>query len=193
MITCPHMHSQQTPLLSINEGTPLEAALPVLSVDMVKSSRPSSSILLAAGHAGERLDQHFLTTSSTDCSPNPSSIASSSAAVKVSEAHERVEISSAVADEIHKPMQQPGMLSQLLNKSTIQSSSTSSAAMISSESIDHAKSVQLYSSQSALVTKTKGCNSCRYRGDGRILVSAHWDNTVRIFDTKHLKPLAVLR
>jgi WD40 repeat protein len=33
----------------------------------------------------------------------------------------------------------------------------------------------------------------RFRPDGRVLVSAHWDHTVRVFDQKRLKPLAILR
>mmetsp|Transcript_28162 Transcript_28162/g.27010 ORF Transcript_28162/g.27010 Transcript_28162/m.27010 type:complete len:410 (+) Transcript_28162:142-1371(+) len=40
---------------------------------------------------------------------------------------------------------------------------------------------------------TKGVSSVKYRSDGRILVSGHWDNSVRIFDTKRMKPIAVLR
>lgn len=39
-----------------------------------------------------------------------------------------------------------------------------------------------------------GTSSIKYRPDGRIVVSAHWDHTVRIFDPKKspLRPLAVL-
>lgn len=38
-----------------------------------------------------------------------------------------------------------------------------------------------------------GTSCVRYRSDGRLLVSTHWDYTVRIFDQKRLKPLAILR
>jgi hypothetical protein len=38
-----------------------------------------------------------------------------------------------------------------------------------------------------------GTSTARYRQDGRLLATAHWDYTVRLFDRKHLKPLAVLR
>jgi hypothetical protein len=38
-----------------------------------------------------------------------------------------------------------------------------------------------------------GTSTARYRLDGRLLATAHWDYTVRLFDRKHLKPLAVLR
>lgn len=38
-----------------------------------------------------------------------------------------------------------------------------------------------------------GTGCVKYRSDGRIIVSAHWDGTVRVFDQKRLKPLAVLR
>lgn len=38
-----------------------------------------------------------------------------------------------------------------------------------------------------------GTSSVALRGDGKLLASGHWDNTVRVFDTKALRPLAVLR
>lgn len=38
-----------------------------------------------------------------------------------------------------------------------------------------------------------GTSSMRFRSDGRILVSGHWDNCVRLFDRKKLKTLATLR
>jgi len=38
-----------------------------------------------------------------------------------------------------------------------------------------------------------GTSSIKMRSDGRIIASGHWDGTVRLFDTKKLKPLAVLR
>lgn len=38
-----------------------------------------------------------------------------------------------------------------------------------------------------------GTSCVRYRPDGRLLVSTHWDYTVRIYDQKRLKPLAILR
>lgn len=39
----------------------------------------------------------------------------------------------------------------------------------------------------------KGVSSVKYRNDGRILISGHWDNSVRIFDTKRMKSIAVLK
>ncbi|KAJ1421128.1 WD40-repeat-containing domain protein [Ochromonadaceae sp. CCMP2298] len=41
--------------------------------------------------------------------------------------------------------------------------------------------------------KQPGTSCARYRSDGRLLASAHWDCSVRIFDRKRLKPLAILR
>ena len=39
-----------------------------------------------------------------------------------------------------------------------------------------------------------GTSSVKYRADGRIAVSGHWDSTVRIFDAKKaMRPLAVLK
>ena len=38
-----------------------------------------------------------------------------------------------------------------------------------------------------------GTGCVRYRSDGRIIVSTHWDGSVRVFDQKRLKPLAILR
>lgn len=38
-----------------------------------------------------------------------------------------------------------------------------------------------------------GTGAIKYRDDGRIVVSTHWDNSVRIFKSKKMKPLAVLR
>ena len=38
-----------------------------------------------------------------------------------------------------------------------------------------------------------GTSCIRHRSDGRLVVSTHWDYTVRIFDQKRLKPLAILR
>ena len=38
-----------------------------------------------------------------------------------------------------------------------------------------------------------GTSSVALRLDGKLLASGHWDSTVRIFDTKDLRPLAVLR
>lgn len=44
-----------------------------------------------------------------------------------------------------------------------------------------------------LYRRCAGTSCARYRSDGRILVTAHWDHAVRVYDRKHLKPLAVLR
>lgn len=38
-----------------------------------------------------------------------------------------------------------------------------------------------------------GTASVAVRADARVLLSGHWDGTVRLFDTKRLKPLAILR
>lgn len=38
-----------------------------------------------------------------------------------------------------------------------------------------------------------GTSCVKYRCDGRIIVSGHWDHTIRVFDAKRLKPIAVLR
>ena len=40
---------------------------------------------------------------------------------------------------------------------------------------------------------TEGSSSTSYRSDGKLLVTGHWDNTVRLFDAKKLKPLALLK
>eukprot|EP01038_Epipyxis_sp_PR26KG_P007733 gene7733-10508_t len=45
----------------------------------------------------------------------------------------------------------------------------------------------------AINLKYEGTSSIKYRNDGRIIVSGHWDATIRIYDQKKLKPLAVLR
>mmetsp|Transcript_15512 Transcript_15512/g.14045 ORF Transcript_15512/g.14045 Transcript_15512/m.14045 type:complete len:333 (+) Transcript_15512:103-1101(+) len=37
-----------------------------------------------------------------------------------------------------------------------------------------------------------GSTSSVYRGDGKILTTGHWDKTIRLYDTKKLKPLAIL-
>ena len=41
--------------------------------------------------------------------------------------------------------------------------------------------------------KHPGTSCIKSRSDGRLFVSAHWDHTVRVFDQKRLKPLAILR
>jgi WD40 repeat protein len=40
---------------------------------------------------------------------------------------------------------------------------------------------------------TVGVSCLSTRNDGRVFASAHWDHTVRLYQTKNLKPLAVLR
>ena len=40
--------------------------------------------------------------------------------------------------------------------------------------------------------KTNGISCVRYRGDGKIIVAGGWDGSVRLFDSKALRPLAVL-
>lgn len=42
------------------------------------------------------------------------------------------------------------------------------------------------------ILPTEGTSSSRYRPDGRILLTGHWDNTVRLYDAVKLKPLAIL-
>lgn len=37
-----------------------------------------------------------------------------------------------------------------------------------------------------------GSSSISYRGDGKIILSSHWDNTCRILQSAKLKPLALL-
>eukprot|EP01041_Mallomonas_annulata_P002346 gene2346-4559_t len=44
-----------------------------------------------------------------------------------------------------------------------------------------------------LPLKPPGIGAVKYRCDGRLIVTANWDNTVRVYDNKRLKPLAVLR
>jgi len=47
--------------------------------------------------------------------------------------------------------------------------------------------------EKTITLPSSGTSSVKYRTDGRIVVSAHWDNTVRIFDAKKaMRPLAVL-
>lgn len=63
--------------------------------------------------------------------------------------------------------------------------------------IEDSKSVYEDSSLAFAETQTvtlaaPGTSSIKYRCDGRIIVSGHWDNTMRIFDQKKLKPLAVI-
>ena len=46
---------------------------------------------------------------------------------------------------------------------------------------------------SSLLFTVEGTSSIRHRSDGRIVVTGHWDNSFRIYDTKRMKPLAVVR
>ncbi len=39
----------------------------------------------------------------------------------------------------------------------------------------------------------EGTSCVKYRSDGRIVASTHWDSTVRLFDSKKMKPIAILR
>lgn len=43
------------------------------------------------------------------------------------------------------------------------------------------------------ILRSPGTGSLSYRSDGRVVVSAHWDGTARLWAAKKLKPLAVLR
>lgn len=56
----------------------------------------------------------------------------------------------------------------------------------------HQQSDSKTKTRSALMRKP-GVGCTKIRNDGRILVSGHWDNSVRIFSTKKLKPLAIMR
>lgn len=38
-----------------------------------------------------------------------------------------------------------------------------------------------------------GAGAIRFRHDGKLVASARWDHTIRIFEAKRLKPLAILR
>jgi WD40 repeat protein len=49
------------------------------------------------------------------------------------------------------------------------------------------------SMRSEIKMKKQGTAAVKYRHDGRILVSGHWDSTVKVYDCKRMKPLAVLR
>eukprot|EP00607_Mallomonas_marina_P005996 CAMPEP_0182426864 /NCGR_PEP_ID=MMETSP1167-20130531/13382_1 /TAXON_ID=2988 /ORGANISM="Mallomonas Sp, Strain CCMP3275" /LENGTH=412 /DNA_ID=CAMNT_0024608593 /DNA_START=14 /DNA_END=1249 /DNA_ORIENTATION=- len=40
---------------------------------------------------------------------------------------------------------------------------------------------------------TPGVGAVRYRCDGKLIVTANWDSTVRIYSSKRMKPLAILR
>lgn len=56
----------------------------------------------------------------------------------------------------------------------------------------------IYSSSTSIKEKHRhnisqeGTSSVCFRSDGRIFVSGHWDNSVRVFETKSAKPLAIL-
>ena len=41
--------------------------------------------------------------------------------------------------------------------------------------------------------KHSGTSCIRHRSDGRMIVSGHWDSSIRIFDQKLMKPIAILR
>ena len=49
------------------------------------------------------------------------------------------------------------------------------------------------SSAGIIKLPNKGTSSLEYRSDGKVIASAHWDHTVRLFDRKKFKPLVVLR
>ena len=53
-------------------------------------------------------------------------------------------------------------------------------------------STSTFKTKDNILLPNAGTGGLKYRSDGRIFVSAHWDNTVRIFQY-NLKPLAVLR
>lgn len=178
------------PMLSINDGAGLESALPVLSLDYCHRVHHSSGhercSLLALGYAGERLDQFSLTVPSTD----------QVAPVKSEEFESSLDSTGSSVTMRDSSSDKPGMLSQLLNSTSSLRSATAAPTILDDKlpsSNNISANMRIEHSQSALVNKAKGCSSCRYRGDARILVSGHWDHTVRIFDTKRLKPLAVLR
>ena len=58
---------------------------------------------------------------------------------------------------------------------------------------DHAmEKFQLHESEKISIPD-EGSSCVKYRSDGRIVASAHWDSTVRLFDTKKMKPIAILR
>ena len=60
-----------------------------------------------------------------------------------------------------------------------------------------ADGLALYQSCDALQESIKvpigspGTSAIKYRADGKLLITGHWDNTVRAFDQKRLKPLGI--
>lgn len=53
--------------------------------------------------------------------------------------------------------------------------------------------VAVWKTNNAIELPSRGGTCIRYRCDGRILACARWDHTVRVFDWKRLKPIAILR
>lgn len=48
-------------------------------------------------------------------------------------------------------------------------------------------------SVNAIELPSVGAGAVRYRHDGKLVASARWDHTIRLFEAKRLKPLAILR
>ena len=55
------------------------------------------------------------------------------------------------------------------------------------------KGAPSYTPINAIELPSIGAGAIRYRHDGKLVASARWDHTIRIFEAKRLKPLAVLR
>ena len=60
-------------------------------------------------------------------------------------------------------------------------------------SIAISKTVRSTPTVDSATNKTNGMSCARYRRDGKIIVAACWDGSVRLFDGKALRPLALLR